>query len=206
MKVKVCGITNIDDALLCERYGAELIGFIFYNKSKRFIPLVVAAKIIKKLSPFTIKVGVFVNEEVETINKTADLLKLDFIQLHGNEQPEMINSVERKVIKAFGINDSFDFSYIKEFKNAIPLLDSFSMKMFGGTGTKFNWEFIPNIIRDKIILAGGVSSDNVEFIYRYIKPLAVDVSSSLELSPGKKDKNKVKEFFQIIEQLRSSKW
>jgi len=206
LKVKICGITNIEDALLCEGCGADLLGFIFYNKSKRFIPFEDAGKIISKLSPLTNKVGVFVNENVEIMNKAADSLKLDFLQLHGDEEPGIVHQLERKVIKAFGINDSFDFSTINRFENVIPLLDSHSKEKYGGTGTMFNWDIIPNSIWNKIILAGGVSSENVEYIYRQLKPLAVDVSSSLEISPGIKDKNKVKEFFIKIEQLRSSKW
>lgn len=206
MKVKVCGITNVEDALLCERCGADLIGFVFYKGSKRFISFDNAKTIIRKLSPFTMKVGVFVNEDVKTINKAAEKLKLDFVQLHGDEKPEIVKQINRKVIKAFRINKSFDFESIKQYKKAVPLFDSFSVKEFGGTGKMFNWDFIPKSIRKKIILAGGVSSENVEQIYREINPMAIDVSSSLESSPGRKDFKKVKEFFLIIDQIRSSKW
>jgi len=206
VKVKICGITNPEDALLCESCGADYLGFIFYRGSKRYVSFDEAEEIIKQLSPGTAKVGVFVDEEPEMINKSAEFLHLDYVQLHGNENPEVADKIDTNVIKAFRINDSFDFDSIKYFSNVVPLFDTYSQGKFGGTGIKFNWDIIPGNLLDKIILAGGVSAGNVEYIYRHIKPLAVDVSSSLEIIPGKKDKNKVKEFFQIIEQLRSSKW
>ncbi len=206
VKVKICGITNSEDALLCESLGADMIGFIFYRQSKRFVDFKTAKRIINQLNASTIKVGVFVNEDTRMINKIADDLELDYIQLHGDEMPDIIDKLEKDVIKAFRINDSFDFSFIESYKNIVPLLDTHSDNKFGGTGEKFNWGTIPISLKEKIILAGGISSANVEYIYRQIKPSAIDVSSSLELYPGKKDKIKVKDFFQKIEQLRSSKW
>ncbi|RJP66468.1 MAG: phosphoribosylanthranilate isomerase [Ignavibacteriales bacterium] len=206
MKVKICGITNPEDALLCESCGADYLGFIFYKGSKRYVSFDEAKDIINKLSPGTVKVGVFVNEEPEMINKSAEFLHLDYVQLHGNENPEVADKINSKVIKAFRINDSFDFDGIKYFSNTVPLFDTHSQDKFGGTGEKFNWDVIPESLLDKIILAGGISSANIEYIYRHIKPMAVDVSSSLELTPGMKDETKVKEFFNKIEQLRSSKW
>jgi phosphoribosylanthranilate isomerase len=206
VKVKICGITNTEDALLCENCGADYLGFIFYKSSKRYVSFSNAEEIIKKLASGTFKVGVFVNEEPGMINKAAEFLNLDYVQLHGDENPETAGKIDRKVIKAFRINDSFDFNSIKSFSNAVPLFDTHSQDKFGGTGEKFNWDVIPGTLQDKIILAGGISSANIEYIYRYINPMAVDVSSSLEVMPGRKDKNKVKEFFNKIEQLRSSKW
>ena len=201
MKVKVCGITNLRDALLCESSGASALGFIFYPKSKRYISSEDALKIIENLSPFTIKIGVFVNESSEKINGIASELKLNAIQLHGEETPLSTAEIKFPIIKSFRIKEHFDFSILHKYKNAYYLLDSFSKNQFGGTGIKFNWNVIPDKLKNKIILAGGVSSDNIEEIFNTIKPAAVDLSSSLESEPGKKDKEKVKEFFRKFNSL-----
>lgn len=202
MKIKVCGITNLEDALLCESNGADLLGFIFYERSKRFINFADAKKIIKKISLFTLKVGVFVNETADYINSAVNQLKLSAVQLHGDESEELAEKIDAPVIKSFRINEEFNFNKIGNYKNITPLLDTFSNSEYGGTGRSFNWENIPNELRPKIILAGGISIKNIEEVYFKIKPLAVDLSSSLEIEPGKKDESKVKEFFQKVNQLR----
>jgi phosphoribosylanthranilate isomerase len=203
LKVKVCGITNLNDALLCESGGADLIGFIFYEKSKRFINFEEAKQIIKKLSLFTLKVGVFVNESAHKINQAADELRLNAVQLSGDENPELTDKIEAPVIKGFKVKEGFNFENINLYKNVTPLLDTFSDSEFGGTGKSFHWLIIPEKIRSKIFLAGGISIHNIEEVYRNIKPLAVDLSSSLENEPGRKDEIKVKDFFKKINQLRS---
>ncbi len=201
MKVKVCGINNLNDALLCQSFGADALGFIFYPGSKRYISPVDASKIIENLSPFIMKVGVFVNESSERISSIASKLKLNAVQLHGDETPKFINEVNFPVIKSFRITDRFDFSNLNEYKNVYYLLDSFSISQFGGTGNKFDWKLIPENLKSKIILAGGISADNIEEIFTKIKPAAVDLSSSLESEPGKKDKDKVQEFFRKLNSL-----
>ncbi len=202
MKVKVCGITNFEDALLCEACGADAVGFIFYNKSKRYIKPETTREIIKSLSPFTMKVGVFVDENVENINRIASEIKLNAIQLSGNESPENSSKIILPVIKGFRIKEDFDFSIIDRYKNTAYLLDAFSSEEFGGTGKKFTWDLIPAYLKNKIILAGGVSVDNIENIFRKIQPAAVDLSSSLEKAPGIKDKEKVVNFFEKFNLLR----
>lgn len=206
MKVKICGITNIDDALLCENLGADALGFIFYKQSRRYINPEDSIRIIKKLSAFTLKVGVFVNETAEFINQMASETKLNAVQLHGEENPEIMEELNFPVIKAFRINGRFDYLLLERYKNASILLDSFSSNGYGGTGKKFDWEKIPNEVRGKIIISGGVSSENIEFIFNEIKPAAVDLSSSVEKVPGKKDEEKVNEFFKKLNYLRSKKW
>lgn len=198
MKVKICGITNLNDALLCQSSGADALGFIFYPESKRYIPPEDALKIITNLSPFIMKVGVFVNELPDKINSIASKLKLNAVQLHGDETPETASKINYPVIKSFRITEQFDFSILQEYKNIYPLLDAYSKKQYGGTGISFNWEMIPEQYKNKIILAGGVSSDNIEEIMRDVKPAAVDLSSSLESEPGMKDKGKVTEFFRKV--------
>ncbi len=195
MKVKICGITNIDDALLCEKLGADALGFLFYKKSKRYVSPETASEIISKLSPFTMKIGVFVNESAEMVNKIASNVKLNAVQLHGDENPEITDNISFSVIKSFRVHPGFDFSVLDKFKNVSYLLDTFSPWEYGGTGKSFIWKLIPDQLKSKIILAGGVSLQNIEFIYNKIKPAAVDISSSLEKVPGKKDAEKVKQFF-----------
>ena len=203
MKVKVCGITNIEDALLCESAGADMLGFIFYEKSKRFINFESARQIINKLSFLTSRVGVFVNESADKINSVIKILKLNAVQLSGDESPDMTDKIAVPVIKVFRVNENFDFDTISFYRKVTPLLDTYSDSEYGGTGKSFNWQIIPEEIRSKIFLAGGISVHNIEEVFSRIKPFAVDISSSLENKPGRKDKTKVKEFFKKINQLRS---
>ena len=202
LKIKICGITNLDDALLCESEGADALGFIFYKKSKRYIEPELVKNIVKHLSPFTMKVGVFVNDSVDFINKTASELNLNAVQLHGEESPDIIEKINLPVIKSFRINNEFDFSILEKYSNNSFLFDTYSDSVYGGTGKIFNWELIPKEIKNKIILAGGISIDNIEDIFTNVKPDAVDISSSLESEPGRKDKDKVKEFFKKINYLK----
>jgi phosphoribosylanthranilate isomerase len=202
LRVKICGITNLEDALLCESLGADALGFIFYKRSKRFVAPEVVGKITSELSPFIVKVGVFVNEDTNVINEIAVNSGLNVVQLHGDEKPEIISKINFPAIKSFRINNGFDFSILKEFEKASYLFDTYSEKEYGGTGKTFNWKLIPNELRGKIILSGGISVNNIEEIYTNIQPAAIDLSSSVECEPGKKDEKKVKEFFKKINYLR----
>ncbi len=204
VKIKICGITNKEDALKCEKLGADALGFIFYKRSERFIKPEDAAIIVSLLSPFTFKIGVFVNDIAENVNSVAQRLKLNAVQLHGDEDVEFIKRIDYPAIKAFRVDESFDFMIINEYSSVSILLDSYNIKLFGGTGNKFNWNKIPESLRSKIILAGGINSSNVEYIINKIKPAAIDISSSVESSPGKKDIIKLKEIFNKINICRSS--
>lgn len=201
MRIKICGITNFEDAQLCSQLGADAIGFIFYKQSKRYITFENTKNIISQLPFWVTKVGVFVNEDFETINRAALNLKLNAVQLHGDEKPEFIEKIHHPVIKSFRINESFEFKILNNYNNCFFLLDTFSSKELGGTGLTFNWEIIPTQYRDKIILAGGINEDNVEMIYKNDYSQNIDLSSSLELSPGKKDKIKLIDFFKKIKYL-----
>lgn len=203
MKVKICGITNPEDALFCEKCGADMLGFIFYEKSKRFVDRGIAKEIISRLSPETEKIGVFVNESAQTINNMAEELNLTAVQLHGDETPETAAEIHHPVIKCFRIKENFDFSILNSFSNAQPLLDTFNVDFYGGSGMTFNWEIIPSELRNKIILAGGISALNIQQILTCIRPYAVDLSSSLESEPGRKDKSKVLDFFNLIKTFQS---
>ncbi len=191
----------MNDALLAERLGADAVGFIFYHKSKRYVEPQVVSRIIAKLSPFTLKIGVFVNEPVDSVNDISKGLKLNAVQLHGDETPKYSASVILPVIKSFRVKDGFNFNALNKYNRIFYLLDSYSKEEYGGTGKSFDWSIIPNEIKSKIILAGGISSNNIEEIIKNLKPAAVDVSSSLEKEPGIKDEKKMNDFFKKVKLL-----
>jgi phosphoribosylanthranilate isomerase len=202
MRVKVCGITNPEDAVLCEHHGADALGFIFYPRSKRYISPSQAAEIITHLSPFIVKVGVFVNEDPDHINKIALQIGLNCAQLHGEEPPTYIEKINFPVIKSFRVDREFDYSVLNQYTGCSFLLDAYSLDGYGGTGRSFDWHRIPHNLRRNIILAGGISADNIEEIFNKIAPNAIDLSSSLESCPGKKDSIKTREFFEKFKVLK----
>ncbi|MDA3861494.1 MAG: phosphoribosylanthranilate isomerase [Melioribacteraceae bacterium] len=196
MKIKICGITKLEDAQLCSKLGADAIGFIFYPKSKRYITPERAKEISLSLPPFLHKIGVFVNEKIEEVNKIAKLVKLTAVQLHGDESPEYISQINPPVLKSFGVDESFDFSILDNFNNCGIILDVKDSVNFGGTGNKFDWNLIPKNIRSKVIIAGGVSNHNIDEIHKNINPYGIDISSSVEIEPGIKDKIKLEKLFE----------
>lgn len=206
MKIKICGITRIEDALLCSQHGADSIGFIFYHKSKRYISPESAKDIVHSLPSFLMKVGVFVNENISEVNRIAQLVGLNAVQLHGDESPKYIEQMTHPVIKCFGVDESFDFSIIHNYKNCDILLDVKNTEQFGGTGNSFNWNLIPDDLRNRVIIAGGVSYKNINEIYSTINPGTVDLASSVEISPGIKDKNKIIEILNIIRQIKRNEY
>jgi len=206
MKIKICGITRLEDAQLCVKHDVDAIGFIFYPKSKRYITPKAASKISKELPPFVHKIGVFVNENIEEVNRIAKLSNLTAVQLHGEESPEYISKIHYPVIKSFGVDENFDFSELNNYLNCGILFDIKDTESYGGTGNSFNWELIPTNIRNKIILAGGIGIDNIEFINEKITPYAVDVSSSIEISPGIKDKIKTMKLLKVINKIKQNKY
>jgi phosphoribosylanthranilate isomerase len=195
VKVKICGITNLSDALVAVDAGADALGFVFYEKSTRCINPLEAAKIIAKLPPFIQTVGLFVNEDIEKINWTADYCGLDIVQLHGDETPDDCLEVNRRVIKAFRMQNNISIDPLGRYQVSGFLLDAWSPDAYGGTGRTFNWE-LAGAARQygPIILAGGLSPDNVAEAIEAVQPYAVDVSSGVESAPGKKDEGKVREF------------
>ncbi|MBI9073299.1 MAG: 3-deoxy-7-phosphoheptulonate synthase [Melioribacteraceae bacterium] len=201
MKIKICGITNIEDALFSSNAGADALGFIFYKKSKRFVEYEKAKEIIALLPERIIKIGVFVNEDNDFINKISAEIGLNEIQLHGDESQADASKIKLPVIKAFRVDDEFDYSVLDEFKDYSILLDSKSNAEYGGTGLTFNWELIPKVLKKNIILAGGISINNIEKVYKNITPYMVDLSSSLESEPGKKDHYKIEQFFTKVNGL-----
>lgn len=195
VKVKICGITSLDDALAAVDAGADALGFVFYERSPRNLNPMQASAIIAKLPPFVQTVGLFVNEEAERVNWTADFCGLDLVQLHGDEEPEYCRDVRRRVIKAFRVQDMESITPLRTYPVAGYLLDAWCPDCYGGTGKTFNWE-VAAAAREfgPVILAGGLTPDNVRGAAEQVRPYAVDVSSGVESAPGKKDAEKVREF------------
>lgn len=198
VKVKICGITNLEDAKAALDSGADALGFVFYQKSPRYIAPQKARAIIKQLPQGAIKVGVFVNSQEKTIKDIAKLCGLGILQFHGNESWQFCAKFKGyKVIKAFRIKDKPDLRKISRYKTFAYLFDTFVKSQTGGTGKKFNWKLIKHAISNikrPFFLSGGLTAENVKEAIKYLRPDWVDVSSSAEIRPGKKDRRKVKKF------------
>ncbi len=205
MEIKICGLTNIEDALLACRLGANALGFIFYQNSKRYIDPFEAAKIIVQLPPFVTKVGVFVNSTIDEINYIEGITDIDLIQLHGENDNYDFEDLNKPIIETFRINTDFNFKKLLFSEAKYLLLDTFDENDYGGTGKSFDWEIIPDNFKNKIILSGGISVGNIEYVFNTINPAAVDLSSSVEEYSGKKSKEKLIEFFRYTNQLRGTK-
>lgn len=203
LKVKVCGITNIEDALLVESCGASGVGFIFYQESKRFVTPEKVKEIDEKLSDHILRIGVFVNTNADIINEISDFCNLNIVQLHGDEPDSCLKEINLPIIRAYRV-ESNSFKSVVINTSFVSLFDSFSDGQFGGTGKQFRWDIIPEVIINKSILSGGLNIDNLEQLFRDIRPAAIDISSSVEKTPGKKDKKKVKEFFNKYQILRNN--
>ena len=201
VKVKICGITTVEDALACVESGADALGFVFYPKSKRAVTPQVVRKITQNLPPFVSKVGVFVNGDPRDILEIMSYANLDFAQLHGDETPEMCEYVgASRVIKAFRLKDDSSVQEVKNYLKVVRaiLVDSYSEVSYGGTGRRADINLILKVKEIAsgvpLIVSGGLNPENVATVIREVEPYAVDVSSGVEKSPGVKDWEKVKEF------------
>ncbi|UNP77469.1 phosphoribosylanthranilate isomerase [Bacillus nitratireducens] len=195
MKVKICGITDVETAKHACEYGADAIGFVF-AESKRKITPGLAKEIIQELPANVLKVGVFVNESVEVIQKIADECGLTHVQLHGDEDNQQIRRLKIPSIKALGVTSEDDMKNAQTYEVDYILFDSPKEKFHGGNGKKFSWELLahmPKESREKTILAGGLNTINIEEAIQTVQPYMVDVSSGVE-TEGKKDLKKIKQF------------
>lgn len=203
-RVKICGITCLEDALTAVEAGADALGFVFFKESPRHIFPEQASRIIAHLPPFVQVVGLFVNEEAQVVNEVADLCRLDLVQLHGDESSEYCRQITRRVLKAFRVRSLTCLDPIRDYRVSGYLLDTFSPSFYGGTGLSFNWEIAAEAVtrHQRIILAGGLTPDNVAAAVRQVQPWAVDVSSGVESAPGRKDAQKVREFIRNAKEVR----
>lgn len=205
VRVKICGNTSYEDAAFALDLGADAVGFIFYDKSSRHVAPSVARDIIRKLPPFAVKVGVFVNEyDIESVKNTARLCSLNVLQLHGGESPEYCARLaEWSVIKALRVSDAFDPEHARDFPVSAVLLDAFDPDAYGGTGRLFDWSrAVAAKQYARVILAGGLTPENVHSAVKMVKPYAVDVTSGVESKPGLKDKQLMRAFMHEIERIR----
>ncbi len=202
VKVKICGITTLEDALTAIEAGADALGFVFYSASPRHVSPEQAADIIRKLPPFVQTVGLFVDEKMTVVNAIADHCRLDVIQLHGEETPAYCESVNRRVIKAFRVKDISTLDLLVPYHVSGYLLDAWSPDAHGGTGQVFNWDIAAEAVLGgrNIILAGGLTPDNITESIRKVHPYGVDVSSGVESAPGRKDAFKVRRFAELAKQ------
>jgi phosphoribosylanthranilate isomerase len=201
-RVKICGITNPDDAWLATEMGVDALGFIFAESPRRIDP-VKAKTIIRSLPPLVKTVGVFVNEEPARIKEIISFCGLDLIQLHGVESPEISRDLMPYSIKAFRIQNERDIKNIKRYRGVVRaiLLDTFQKGKAGGTGMTFDWSLAVKAKETGIplILAGGLGPENIQGAITIVKPYAVDINSGIEEQPGKKDPLLMK---QLIEKIR----
>ena|SRR3989338_1728644 len=213
-QVKICGITNLEDAIYAADCGADVLGFIFYPKSPRFIEKTKTKEIISKLPPFITTVGVFVNHKIDDVINTVRECNLNIVQLHGDESPDYCSKIPLsspfnkggvggiKVIKAIRVRDEDSLKKMADCRVDAFLLDSHSENSYGGTGKIFSWDLaIKAKGYGRIILSGGLTPDNVKEAIEKVKPYGVDVSSGVEEKAGKKDEEKVREFIKRVRSL-----
>jgi phosphoribosylanthranilate isomerase len=213
-KVKICGITNLEDALFAAEAGADALGFIFYAKSPRCIAPDRAREIILRLPPFVAKVGVFVNAPpvslptpaLSTVEGLGGMkggavkeimahCHLDYAQLHGDEPPEQVAALAPRAIKAVRVRSAADVERLAQYQAVAYLLDAYHPTKPGGTGETWDWELAAAAKRyGPVVLAGGLTPDNVAAAIERVHPYAVDVSSGVEATPGIKDHRKVRRF------------
>lgn len=198
VKVKICGITSVADAIACVEAGADALGFMFYKRSPRYIEPAVAAEIARQLPEHIIRVGVFVNEQVATVKAVLAMCRLDLLQFHGDEPPEYCLQFNMRTMKAFRVRDTASLRLLPAYETDFWLLDAYVPALRGGTGETFNWQLAVEAKKfgRAIFLAGGLTPENVAVAVQLVQPYGVDVSTGVESAPGKKDHAKIRAFIE----------
>jgi phosphoribosylanthranilate isomerase len=196
VRVKICGITSLDDARAALNAGADALGLMFYEPSPRNLSLKEAARIAAALPPFIARVGVFVDAPEQFVRDAISACGLDAVQFHGKESPDYCARFQTKVIKAFRMRDASTLAVLPKYVTHAWLLDSFVSGQQGGTGAVFNWDLAvqAQTLGKPIVLAGGLTPENVTEAIAKVRPCAVDVSSGVESAPGKKDARRIRAF------------
>ncbi|MCX6892952.1 MAG: phosphoribosylanthranilate isomerase [Verrucomicrobia bacterium] len=199
-KVKICGITNLPDARAAADAGADVLGFVFYERSPRFVSLEAAAEIIRELPPFMIKAGVFVNAPEDFVLRAVRDCGLNLLQFHGDETPDYCLQFGLMSMKAFRVRDASSLEAVRSYPTDAWLLDAYNPDKLGGTGEAFNWDLAREAQTwgRPIFLAGGLNPGNAAEAIRRARPYALDVSSGVEASPGRKDHAKVRAFIEAV--------
>jgi phosphoribosylanthranilate isomerase len=200
VRSKICGITRLEDALQAIAAGADALGFVFYPQSPRAVTIAQAQAIITALPPFVTTVGLFVNARRSELNELLELLPLDLLQFHGDETPADCAGYQRPYIKALRVKPDDDIAQLAApYTQASGiLLDTFVPGVPGGTGAAFDWSLVPRNLSKPIILAGGLTVQNVFAAIEQVQPYAVDVSGGVEASKGIKDGAKVEAFLRAV--------
>jgi len=205
VKVKICGITNLADAVAAAEAGADALGFVFYDLSPRCISVEAAADLICKLPPLVMKVGVFVNAPEDLVVSAIRECDLNLLQFHGDEPPEYCVQFGLMSMKAFRIRDAASLRAVQSYPTDAWLLDAYVPDRLGGTGNTFNWDFAleARTWGRPIFLAGGLTPENVAEAVCHAKPYGVDVSSGVESAPGKKNHARVRAFIQAAKSVET---
>jgi phosphoribosylanthranilate isomerase len=204
VKVKICGITNIEDAQAAVDMGADILGFNFYPPSPRYLTVAQAIEIIDQIPTFVDTAGIMVNPTIEQIKEITAQGFLNWIQLHGDETPQFCDSLawfHVKTMKAIRIKGPEDIERMNQYYTDAILLDAFNAKLYGGTGHSFDWDFIGEMYAKRIFLAGGINPENAAAAVQ-TGLYGIDVCSGIESAPGKKDHEKMKQLFDNIQHVR----
>ena len=205
MKIKICGITTLDDALMCADLGIDYLGFNFYPKSSRYISPAKAAGIIEKLPPGCVPVGVFVNSHIDAIKTIQQQTTIQCIQLHGNESFNVCQSISLPLIKAISVKSIRDLDNLAQFASISTLLiDSFD-NAYGGTGSLADWKLASIAAkRYPIMLAGGLNADNIAIAISRVAPASIDICTGTEASPRSKSKIKIERLLKTVRGVLTS--
>ena len=204
-RVKICGITRVEDALSAVHAGADAIGLVFYAASPRCVSIAQAQAIVAAMPPFISVVGLFVNATTTEIKSVLAQVHLDIVQFHGDESPEDCAQINLPYYKAIRVKpDTNLLQYVVDFNAAKALLlDTYSEQAYGGTGHVFDWNLIPKNMTKPVILAGGLDANNVAQAIKQVQPYAVDDSGGVEYCKGVKDKDRIAAFMQAVDESRS---
>jgi len=202
--IKICGITTIADAVNAAELGVDMLGFVFYPRSKRYVTPCAVRDIVNELPSSIVKVGVFVDEKYDDVIAIAEEAGLTALQFHGNESPEYCAAFagKYKIIKAFRVKEQRDLRDVNIYPADYYMLDTYIEGAVGGTGKAFDWKVLKDFeILKPMILSGGLTPDTVDKAIREIAPFGVDVSSGVEKEPGKKDLERMKKFVQNVRKV-----
>jgi phosphoribosylanthranilate isomerase len=193
--VKICGITNLKDALAAVEFGADALGFNFYSESPRYIDPESVLEILEDIPPSIWRVGVFVNEAKGVVGPIAQKLELDYLQFHGEETPSYCDQFAIPYWKVFSLKDEESLEAMRHYHCEYYLVDTWSTRVYGGSGITGNWDLAQEAKKaGKIFLAGGLTPENIEMAIQVVRPDGVDVATGVEDEPGKKNHGKLEEF------------